>query len=146
MVPSLLLSSKKALDVTETSHKWHLKASGPTGKWAQQDGPTTLERGIQITSAWWFPWQPHQTAPALCPRPPPSLCVCVVVGQSCLTLCNPMDCSPPGSSVHGISQARILEWVAIPFSKGSSWPRDSNLDLPHCRQILYHLSHQGSPQ
>ena len=42
----------------------------------------------------------------------------------CLTLCNPMDCSPPGSSAHGILQARILEWVAIPFSKGSSWPRD----------------------
>ena len=40
------------------------------------------------------------------------------------TLCNPMDCSPPGSSVHGILQARILEWVAIPFSRGSSWPRD----------------------
>ena len=38
--------------------------------------------------------------------------------------CNPMDCSPPGSSVHGISQARILEWVAISLSKGSSWPRD----------------------
>ena len=44
--------------------------------------------------------------------------------QSCLTLCKPMDCSPPGSSVHGILQARILEWVAIPFSRGSSWPRD----------------------
>ena len=41
-----------------------------------------------------------------------------------LTLCNPMDCSPPGSSVHGILQARILAWVAIPFSRGSSWPRD----------------------
>ena len=37
--------------------------------------------------------------------------------QSCLTLCDPMDCSQPGSSVHGISQARILEWVAIPFSR-----------------------------
>ena len=44
--------------------------------------------------------------------------------QSCPTLCNLMDCSPPGSSVHGISQARILEWVAIPFSRGSSRPRD----------------------
>ena len=41
------------------------------------------------------------------------------VAQSCLTL-RPVDCSPPGSSVHGILQARILEWVAIPFSKGSS--------------------------
>ena len=47
-----------------------------------------------------------------------------VVAQSCLTLCDPMDCSPPGSSVHGIFQARILEWVAIPFSGGSSGPRD----------------------
>ena len=40
------------------------------------------------------------------------------------TLCDPMDCSLPGSSVHGILQARILEWVAIPFSRGSSQPRD----------------------
>ena len=43
----------------------------------------------------------------------------VLVVQSCLTLCNPMDCSPPGSSVYGILQAGILEKVAIPFSKGS---------------------------
>ena len=50
--------------------------------------------------------------------------VCVLVAQSCLTLCDSMDCSPPGSSVHGISQARILEWVAISFSKGSSQPTD----------------------
>ena len=48
----------------------------------------------------------------------------VLVIQSCLTLCDPMDCSPPSSSVHGISQARILEWVAIPFSGESSQPRD----------------------
>ena len=49
---------------------------------------------------------------------------CVLVSQSCLTLCNPMDCSSPGSSVHGILQANILEWVAIPFFRGSSQPRD----------------------
>ena len=48
----------------------------------------------------------------------------LLVTQSCLTLCNPMDCSLPGSSVHGLLKARILEWVASPFSKGSSWPRD----------------------
>ena len=42
------------------------------------------------------------------------------VAQSCLTLCNPMDCSLPGSSVHGIFQERVLEWVAIPFSRGFS--------------------------
>ena len=46
------------------------------------------------------------------------------VAQSCLTLCNPMDCSLPGFSVYGIFQARVLEWVAISFSRGSSWPRD----------------------
>ena len=46
------------------------------------------------------------------------------VAQSCLTLCDPMDCSLPGSSVHGILQARVLEWVAISFSRGSSQPRD----------------------
>ena len=46
------------------------------------------------------------------------------VAQSCLTLCDPRDCSLPGSSVHGIFQARVLEWVAISFSRGSSQPRD----------------------
>ena len=44
--------------------------------------------------------------------------------QSCPTLCDPVDCSPPGFSVHGILQARILEWVAISFSRGSSWTMD----------------------
>ena len=46
----------------------------------------------------------------------------VLVAQSCLTLCNPMDCSPPGSSFHGTLQERILEWVTIPFSRGSFSP------------------------
>ena len=50
--------------------------------------------------------------------------VLCLVAQSCPTLCNSMDCSPPGSSVHGILQARILEWLAMSFSKGSSQPRD----------------------
>ena len=47
-----------------------------------------------------------------------------VCAQSCLILCDPVDCSPPGSSVYGIFQARILEWVTISYSRGSSWPRD----------------------
>jgi len=46
------------------------------------------------------------------------------IAQSCPTLCYPIDCNPPGSSVHGIFQARILVWVAISFSRGSSGPRD----------------------
>ena len=62
----------------------------------------------------------------------------VKVTQSCLTLCDPRDCSLPGSSVLGILQARILEWVAISFSRGS------NPVLPYFRLILYQLSHQGS--
>ena len=49
------------------------------------------------------------------------ICVVLVAG---VWLCDPTDCSPPGSSVHGIVQARILEWIAISFSRGSSWPRD----------------------
>ena len=52
---------------------------------------------------------------------------CMFVAQLCLTLCNPMDCSFLGSSIHEISQARTLEWVAISFSRGSSLPRDWNL-------------------
>ena len=57
---------------------------------------------------------------------PGSLCVsvCVLVAQLCLTLCDPMGCSPPDSPVPGILQARILEWVATSFSRGSSQPRD----------------------
>ena len=59
------------------------------------------------------------------------------VAQSRPTLCNPMDCSPPGSSVHGISQARKMDWVAISFSRGSAWCRDQN-------QVSYLLHWQAS--
>ena len=74
----------------------------------------------------------------------------LLVAQSYLTLCNPMDYSPPGSSIQEILQARILEWVAIPFSRGSSPPRDQipgipARDLLHCKQIIYHQSYRGSP-
>ena len=55
--------------------------------------------------------------------PTSELPVCSVA-QSCPVLCNPMHCNPPGSSVRGISQARMLEWVAVSFSRGSSCPRD----------------------
>ena len=68
-------------------------------------------------------------------------CVCAKSLQSCPTLCDTIDCSPPGSSVPGILQARILEWATIPFSRGSSRPRDgthvsyvSYID----RKVLYH--------
>ena len=66
------------------------------------------------------------------------LCMCA---QSCQTLCDPMDYSLPGSSVHGISQARILEWVAISFSRETSHPRDwTHISWITCtgRWLLYH--------
>ena len=65
------------------------------------------------------------------------------VTQSCLTLCDPTDCSPPGSSVHGILQARILEWVAISFSRGSSRPRDQT-QVSYIAGGLFTDSPQGS--
>ena len=68
----------------------------------------------------------------------------VVVAQLCRILCDLMGCSPPGSSVHGILQAGILEWVAIPFSRGSSWPRD----WPWVSCLtggFFTPEHQGSP-
>ena len=57
--------------------------------------------------------------------------LCCVVSKLCPTLCDPVYCSSPGSSVHGISQARILEWVAISFSRGSFQPRDLTLVVLH---------------
>ena len=62
----------------------------------------------------------------------------------CLTLCDPVDCSPPCSSVHRIFQARVLEWVAISFSRGSSRPRDQTQVSRIVSKMLYHLSHQGN--
>ena len=73
------------------------------------------------------------------------VCVCVCVSESLshAQLCNPVDCSPPGSSVHRISQARVLEWVVF-LLQGIFLTWGSKPDLLHCRWILYHLSHQGS--
>ena len=71
-----------------------------------------------------------------------------VYAQLCLILCDPVDCSPPGSSVYGIFQARILEWVTISYSRGSSWPRDqTHVFCASCigKQILYHCSTRETP-
>ena len=68
--------------------------------------------------------------------------------QSCLTLCDPIDRSPPGSAIPGILQARILEWVAMPSSRGSSLPRDqTHVSYVSCigRWVLYHQHHLGVP-
>ena len=76
---------------------------------------------------------------------PIRVCVCA---QSCPTLCNPIDCSLPGPSVHGLFQARILEWVVISYSRGSSPPRDRTpISGTTCisRHILYHCATWEAP-
>ena len=68
-------------------------------------------------------------------------CVCARLSQLCLTLCDPIDCSPPGSSFHEILQARILQWVAMPSFSRSSWPSDwTCISYVSCisRRVLYH--------
>ena len=61
-----------------------------------------------------------------------------LVSQLYLTLCDPMDCNPPGSSVFRILQARVLEWIAISFSRSSFWTRDCTHMSCIGRQVLYH--------
>ena len=85
-------------------------------KWVQDLDRYLTKEDIQMQISIWKDAQHHMSL---------YMCVCVhLVTKLCSILCNPMDYSPPHSSVHGISQARILEWVAISFSRESSWPRD----------------------
>ena len=74
------------------------------------------------------------------------LCVHAKSFQSRLTLYDPVDCSLPGSSIHGILQAKLLEWVAVPFTRGIFLTQGSNPSLLHRRRIVYPLSHQGNPR
>ena len=73
------------------------------------------------------------------------MCLLCLVAQWCPALGHLVDCSSLGSSIHGILQASIVEWDAMPSSRGSSPMQGWNQGVPHCRQLLYHLSHQGSP-
>ena len=91
-------------------------------------------------------WRTKSNNTAYCKRLSGDSVKSVLVSQSCLTLCNPMDGSPPGSSVHGILQARILERAVISFSRGSSWPRDqSHISCIDWQVGSFPLSHFGSP-
>ena len=87
------------------------------------------------------------TSPALQADSLP-LCVRARSLQSCPTFCSPVGCSSQDSSVHGILQARMLQWVVMPSSRGSSPPKVQTrfcLRLLPCRRVLYPLSHLGSP-
>ena len=85
-------------------------------------------------------WGPGNEEEGPCEK----LNVCACKLKSCLTLCHPTDCSPPGSSVLGTLQARTLEWVAMPSSRGSSRPRDgthiSCFSSIGSQQVLYHCA------
>ena len=83
----------------------------------KKDSPASIRFCVGSTPALYSHWPCSRYHSAL------EHCVCLV-DPSCLTLCDPLDYSPPGSSVQRILQARILEWVAIPFFRESSWPRD----------------------
>ena len=89
----------------------------------------------------------HRSSPSVKPLKSllPDPCVHAKALQSGLTLCNFMGCSPAGPSVHGILWSRTLEWVCHSLLQGVFPTQRSNPGLLHCRQILYHLSHQGSP-
>ena len=91
-------------------------------------------------------YPPHTPAHPTHPSSLSAVLCCAKSLQSCPTLFDPMN--PPGSSVHGILQARILEWVAMPSSRGSSPPRDETcISYVSCisRRVLYHWCHLGSP-
>ena len=97
--------------------------------------PRTVARQAPLSMG--FSRQEHQSGLQF---PPPGCCMRVKVAQSCPTLCDPMD-----YTVHGILHIRILEWVAFPLRQGIFPTQGSNPGVPHCRWILYQLSHKGSP-
>ena len=126
---------------------WGRAESDRTGRARRQAGPTSkVATGCDLGKLCW------QTGTGSSPRSlRPQLsrgvvamtraCVHVKSLPSSPTLCGTMDCSPPGSSVHGILQAKILERVAMPSSRGSSWPRNcTHIPYVSCvgRQVLYH--------
>ena len=122
------LSLSLSIMCTRVQWPWHC---GMSVKAISSD----IDVKLQMTVKWFFFFNWSIVDLCVC------VCVCVLVAQSCLTLCDRMDCSPPGSSVHGILQARILEWAAISFSRGSSQPREQT-QVSCIAGSLYHLSHQ----
>ena len=124
-------------------------------------GDEVINLGLSLGSSHSGPsgWKAHSSSLVLtCPHSHTwhqALCVCVSVcvcvcmfTQSCLILCDPMGCRLPDSAIHGIFQARILKWVALSFSWGSSQPQDQTcVSCISCfgRQVLYQLSHREAP-
>ena len=105
-----------------------------------------LNESVASSSAWFHDGLWSIMAPENCPARGDCILVCVQSLQSCLTLCNPLDYSPPSSSVHGILQARILEWVAMPSSRESSQPGVQTCISCIAGGFFYLLSHLACPE
>ena len=112
----------------------------PGPQWHPAVSPIVQMRKLRPKTESWLPQRCHSSPGSLALKKI-HLCVCA---QSHPTLLDPIDCSLPGSSVHGTSQARILEWVAISFSGGSSWPRDWTHVSCIDRWILHHWATRES--
>ena len=108
--------SAPLMTILFTLSKPELKKQNKQTKTTHTHTHTHTNTSADDDSRRWQGWEPNIHFPGWCVR--------AKLLQSCPTLCDPMDCSPPGSSVHGAFQARILEWVAMPSSIGSSQSRD----------------------
>ena len=134
--------------------KGHLKSHSPSFLCASKicyliRSPALQHSPVALyLSSFWKMKSPKVGVGAIHTIVPPVLLhkVCVLVSQWCPTLCDSLDHSPPGSSVHGILQARILEQVAMPLSRGSFRPSDQTQVSYTDRQIQYCLSHMGSAE
>ena len=124
----------------KSAHSW-------TWTWFQSHW-AGRSQSIAHKRPWWIQtiWFLHDSRRALFFKVDTAVILYTVrVAQSCLTLCDCMDRSPPGSSVHSILQARILEWVTMPFSRGSSRPRDLTRVSCIAGEFFYPLRHPGKP-
>ena len=129
----LVVISRKSAGERSRLWIWNQKIQIHMYKTDKQQGYIVQHKELQPLSCRNFQW---------------SMCVCAQSLQSCLTLCDLTDYSPPGFSVHGILQARLLERVAMPSSRGSSQPRDqTGLSYVSCidKCVFYHQCHLGRP-
>ena len=116
-----------SIQIVSTPHHYLKAVSMGATSGSQECKPTKHRGGSEEPLIAWIQLTgqpPGHVLSMTSPNRHPRVKVRVLVTQPCPALCNPMDCSPPGSSVYGILQARILEWIAIPFSRGFSQPRD----------------------
>ena len=128
--------------------KWHQNkfSASPCLSTSLPESPTALSFSIAFLPSMCICW--GSVCSLLSIHVQYRKCIYAKSLHSCMTLCDPMDCSSLGSSAHGVLQARILEWVAMPSSSGSSRPRvRTHVSFISCigRRTLYHLRHLGSP-